>query len=95
MLLACIVCEFAPSTYDVVRVVFCVTNWVSVIPVETTIHVFKGVSFFVDVVEFTNCVPFHRNISHTAIDEIDETVSKLWVKFVLAHFKFKLYIILN
>ena len=75
-----------PSTYVVVKGVFRVTDWVLVIPVDTKIPVFKVVSSFANVVEFTNCVLFHRNISPTAIDEIDVSVNKLWVKFVLAHF---------
>ena len=72
-----IICESVPSTYDVVKGVFYVTDSVLVIPVDATIPVFKVVSLFVNVVEFTNCVPFHRNISPTAIDEIDVSVNEL------------------
>ena len=83
--------ESVPSTYDVVIDVFCVIDWVLVIPVDTTIPVFNIVSF-VKVDEFTNCVPFHRKISPFAIDVIEVSVNKLWVKFVFCHLEEELYI---
>ena len=61
-------------------------------PVLRTIPVFNVVSSFVKVDEFTNWVPFQRKISPFAIDVILVSVNKLWVRFVLAHFEFELYI---
>ena len=90
MPLAYIIYEAVPSTYDAVKGVFCVTDWVLVIPVDRAIPVFKVVSSFVNVVEFTNCGPFHHNISQ--IDEIDVSENKLWFKFVIYHFGLELYI---
>ena len=87
-----IIYESVPSTYDVIKGVFCTTDWVLVIPVDTTIPVFNIVSSFVKVGEFTNCVPFHRKISPLLIDVILVSVNKLWVKFVLTHFVLELYI---
>ena len=74
-----------PSTYHVVNAVFCVTDWVLVFHVDTTIPVFKMVSSFVKVDDFTNCVPVHRKISPLVIDVIFVSVKKLWAKLVLAH----------
>ena len=79
--------EYVPSTYDVVKGVFCVTYWGLVIPVDTTILVlvFNIVSSFVSVDEFTNCVTFHRKISPLVIDVIFVSVKRLWAKLVLTH----------
>ena len=38
-------------------------------------------------------IAFHRKISPLLIDIILVSVNKLWVKFVLDHFKLELYII--
>ena len=73
-----------PSTYHVLNAVFCVTDWVLVFHVDTTIPVFKSVSSIVKVDEFTIWVPFHRKISPLLIDVIFVSVKKLWVKLVLA-----------
>ena len=64
-------------TCVVVNGVFYVTDWVLVIPVETTIPVFNVVSSFVKVDEFTNCIPFHRKISPLLTDVILVSVNKL------------------
>ena len=87
-----IIYDYVPSTYDIIIVACCVIDWVLVIPVDTTIHVFNMVSPFVKVDEFTNWVPFHRKISPFVIDVILVSVNKLWFKLVLAHFELELYI---
>ena len=87
-----IIYETVQSTYDAVIVVFCAIYWVLLIPVDTSIPVFNIIPSFVKVDEFTNCVPFHRKISPLLIDVILVSISKLWVKFVLAHFEHVLYI---
>ena len=72
-----IIYEYVPSIYYVLIVVFCETECVLVIPVDTTIPVYEIVSSFVKSATLTHfeLLEFHRKISPLLIDETEQSVS--------------------